>query len=130
MQVAQREGASVRLGIESVAFQKAAYQDLLGLPELASHNLIAINVVTDKVSRAMPLAARAEAGKVYIVTAPEEGGGPWIDEFLREISSFPGNTHDDYVDAATGALAMVPTGNAVATLPKIPKAIMHRPEHW
>jgi len=50
-----------------------------------------------KVARAQPLAARAEAGQVYILN------GPWVTGFLDEAEAFPEGAHDDQVDAAAGA---------------------------
>jgi predicted phage terminase large subunit-like protein len=49
--------------------------------------------------RAQPVAARAEAGEVKLVA------GPWIDEFLSELASFPEGLHDDQVDALSGAFS-------------------------
>ena len=47
--------------------------------------------------RAAPVAARAEAGEVKLVA------GPWIEEFLDELTAFPDGLHDDQVDALSGA---------------------------
>lgn len=47
--------------------------------------------------RANPFSAAAEAGNVKLVR------GPWISEFLDELEAFPGASHDDQVDAASGA---------------------------
>jgi predicted phage terminase large subunit-like protein len=60
-----------------------------------------IKVDKDKQSRAMPWAARAEAGAVRIVA------GSWVKDFIDEVVAFPSAPHDDYVDAASGAVAMV-----------------------
>jgi predicted phage terminase large subunit-like protein len=51
----------------------------------------------DKLVRARPLSAQAEAGNVRLVR------GPWLDEFLDEAEGFPDVGHDDQVDAASGA---------------------------
>jgi len=48
----------------------------------------------DKVSRAMPLAARMEAGDIFL-----RQGAPWLVEVERELMSFPVGQHDDIVDA-------------------------------
>lgn len=53
----------------------------------------------DKQVRARPLASQAEAGNVKLVR------GPWINAFLDELELFPHGSHDDQVDAASGALA-------------------------
>ena len=51
----------------------------------------------DKVSRALPLSAQAEAGNVKVVA------GDWNEAFLRELHAFPDGAHDDIVDGASGA---------------------------
>lgn len=58
--------------------------------------------------RAAPLAAQAEAGNVKIVTAP------WNEAFLSELENFPTGSHDDQVDAASGAFAMLATASLAA----------------
>lgn len=50
-----------------------------------------------KVLRAYPVSAAAEAGNVFLLR------GPWINDFLDEISVFPLGEHDDQVDAVSGA---------------------------
>ena len=52
----------------------------------------------NKEVRANPLASQAEAGNIKLVR------GPWINAFLDEIELFPLGSHDDQVDAASGAL--------------------------
>jgi len=69
----------------------------------------------DKVTRAMPFFAQAEAGNVRLVR------GAWNSEWLDEVVRFPRGAHDDQVDSASGAfgrlavatssLVMVPRGN-------------------
>lgn len=53
--------------------------------------------VTDKLIRAKPLAAQAEAGNVYIVA------GEWNEMFLSHMHGQPDLPHDDIMDAASGA---------------------------
>ena len=50
-----------------------------------------------KVVRAMGLSAQAEAGNIRIVF------GRWNQDFIEELTSFPEYTHDDQVDATSGA---------------------------
>lgn len=52
---------------------------------------------SNKVERAAPLSAAAEAGNVKLVR------GAWNEEFLDEIETFPFGRHDDQVDAVSGA---------------------------
>lgn len=54
----------------------------------------------DKVVRAKPFSAQAEAGNVALVK------GPWVDKFFAEVEAFPSpGVHDDQVDAASGAFS-------------------------
>jgi len=89
------------LGIEEALHGLAAVQELRRMPELTATTLRGIKVDKDKQSRAMPWAARAEAGAVRIVA------GSWVKDFIDEVVAFPSAPHDDYVDAASGAVAMV-----------------------
>ncbi len=50
---------------------------------------------TNKVTRAMPFLAAAEAGKVKILRRP------WNDDFLDEFADFPAAGHDDQVDCGS-----------------------------
>jgi phage terminase large subunit-like protein len=64
-------------------------------------NLSSIRVDKDKISRALPVASRAEAGKVKLVR------GNWISDFIDEATSFPHGAHDDQIDAVSGAFQMI-----------------------
>jgi predicted phage terminase large subunit-like protein len=54
-------------------------------------------VSTSKMARSDPFSAAAEAGNVKIVK------GPWNEAYLSEIELFPAGSHDDQVDASSGA---------------------------
>lgn len=60
--------------------------------------------VVDKIQRALPLSAAAEAGNVKLVR------GAWNKEFLDEVELFPFVKHDDQTDTASGAKAMLDSG--------------------
>jgi len=51
----------------------------------------------DKETRAEPLAAQMEIGRISMVRAP------WNDAFTAELAAFPRGAYDDQVDAASGA---------------------------
>ena len=93
------------IGIENVAYQAAAVQ------QAKQHLLFSVSEVRadrDKVTRARLPSSLAEDGKLYIVR------GPWTDDFLDELVSFPGGKHDDQVDALSIATYLarqyVPSG--------------------
>lgn len=88
-------------GIEEAMHGLAAIQELRREPSLADVTLRGIHVDKDKVSRALPWAARAEAGKVKLVR------GEWTSAFLDEVCAFPLGTHDDQVDTVSGGVQMV-----------------------
>lgn len=78
------------IGIESQAYQAAAVQ------QAREHLLFPIKEARadrDKVTRSRLPAALAEDGRITIVR------GPWMDDFLDELVSFPTGQHDDMVDA-------------------------------
>ena len=88
-------------GVESALHGQALVQDLLRETKLLRCVLRSIRTDKDKVTRALVWAARAEAGKVILVR------GPWIEEFLDEVCSFPNGSHDDQVDAMSLAFRMM-----------------------
>lgn len=56
---------------------------------------------SNKVERAQPFSAAAEAGNVKLVK------GSWNKDFLDEAEQFPVGKHDDMVDVASGSMAML-----------------------
>lgn len=55
----------------------------------------------DKVTRALPASSQAEAGNIKLLQAS------WNENFLRELENFPDGSHDDMVDALSGAFLML-----------------------
>ncbi len=100
------DGPLVRQGVESVGAQTGFVQTLNEDPLLAGLALFPIQVTKDKVTRALPLIARGEQGKLALVR------GEWNQKFIDELCSFPEGQHDDMVDAASGGLTLLasPTG--------------------
>jgi predicted phage terminase large subunit-like protein len=54
-----------------------------------------VKVAGDKLVRASTAEPTISAGRVML----PENSPPWVEEFLREVCSFPAGIHDDYVDA-------------------------------
>lgn len=100
-QVALADGPATRIGIEKVLFSAAATVQLLQRPELSRHTLRGIEVHKDKLTRALPFAARVDAGLVDVLRRG------WTSEFLDELGAFPNGRHDDQVDSACSAYEMV-----------------------
>lgn len=101
IQTAQTDGPSVHIGIEKTAFQLAAVQDLRREEALLGHIIRGIAPDKDKLARAMPWASRAQQGLVNLVD------GSYVKAFLDEVCDFPQGSHDDQVDAVSGAVEML-----------------------
>jgi predicted phage terminase large subunit-like protein len=105
-----KDGPSVQQGIEEKGYMSRAISDLNGDPRLRGYAIFGYPVDTDKVTRALPFAAKCGAGLVHVVNAH------WTEAYLDELCSFPMGAHDDQVDASSGAWAMTALGDAMATV--------------
>lgn len=101
--LSERQG---RHGIEKAMHGGGVVQDLRREPELVSIALEAVDVDKDKVSRATPVADRAEAGKLVFVRE-SISDDRWIQDWIDELCGFPFAAHDDRVDAVSGVFAML-----------------------
>jgi predicted phage terminase large subunit-like protein len=63
---------------------------------------------SDKVMRLVAQTALIESGKVLF---PSEA--PWLEEYLKELTSFPGSKYSDQVDSTTQALDYLTTSGRV-----------------
>jgi predicted phage terminase large subunit-like protein len=84
--------------VESNGAGKVLYQMLVreGLP------VRELKADKDKVTRALPAAARMEGGTVYFPVNAQ-----WLGDFESELLSFPTGAHDDQVDVLSYAVQMV-----------------------
>jgi predicted phage terminase large subunit-like protein len=112
-QTALADGSG-EMGLEKVAFQLAAVQELRLVQALVNFSIREVEPDKDKLTRALPWAARGEAGKVALVV------GPWIGAFLAEVCDFPFGEHDDQVDAVSGAVQMLSRTMSFADVPQAP----------
>lgn len=64
---------------------------------LAGYDVKTETMPKDKVTRAKPVSAQAEAGNIRVLRAP------WNAEFFKELENFPDGSHDDIVDVLSGA---------------------------
>jgi predicted phage terminase large subunit-like protein len=94
-QLANKFQPSVIL-VEKRASGMSLIQDL---QRTTRYSVEAINVVKDKVSRAMGVTAVCASGRVLI---PELA--PWADTWKAEMEEFPGGKYDDIVDSTVGAI--------------------------
>lgn len=70
---------------------------------LAGYNVRKSPESGDKVQRAEPLSAQAEAGNVVILRTGDAARDAWIEPFLDEACIFPNGKFKDQVDAASRA---------------------------
>ena len=95
-QVAEEDGRAVEIVVESVAGYKDAYTTMKS--EMAGFRVVKpFTSSKDKVVRATPLEALFEYGRVHVARAK------WNDLFIKHFEEFPVGTHDDIVDAVSGA---------------------------
>ena len=62
------------------------------------YNIRTKRVTGDKVTRASPASAQAEAGNIKVVR------GPWNEAFFAEAENFPGGAKDDQIDALSDCI--------------------------
>lgn len=98
------DGPDVTQGIEEKGYMSRAITDLNRDPRLHEYRIFGYPVDKDKVTRALPFAAKCGAGLVHTLNVH------WSQEYVDELCSFPNGTHDDQVDASSGAWSMI--GNA------------------
>lgn len=96
-----RDGISVRIGIEEDPGQAGISEADHLTRQLQGYNVKRNRVTKDKVTRASPVSAQAEAGTIKVLRAK------WNDDFFRELENFPDGAHDDIVDALSGAFLMI-----------------------
>ncbi len=84
----QEPGASGKTVIDHYRRRVLDGYDFRALPSTGSKEV-----------RANPVSATAEAGNLFLVE------GPWTADFLDELCAFPAGSHDDQVDALSGAFA-------------------------
>jgi predicted phage terminase large subunit-like protein len=83
-----------------IAIERAGFQ--LSLIQIAMRSGLPVRELKadkDKVSRALPLSARMEAGKVWF-----DRQSMWYSNLERELLQFPAGEHDDQVDALAYAV--------------------------
>lgn len=99
--VALLDGTEVSLGIEVAYFQSRAVDKLTRDPVLFQYNIKGYRPEADKLTRALPFAARAGSRQVYVLNRA------WTPAYIDELTSFPMGAHDDQVDATSGAYLML-----------------------
>ena len=96
-QTAAYDGPEVPIVLEQEGGSGGKESAEISVRELAGYMVRALPVTGDKLTRAGPLAAQAEAGNVRLVR------GQWNEDYLTELHGFPEGVNDDQVDASSGA---------------------------
>jgi predicted phage terminase large subunit-like protein len=89
------------IGIEQDPGSAGVFEADYYVRALAGYRVRTFRVTKDKVTRAGPVSSQVEHGNVYLVGA----GASWIEPFVQECEAFPDGSHDDQVDALSGAFA-------------------------
>ena len=92
------------VGIEAQGIQKGMVQECWSDSDLVNVGIIGIPVSQSKRIRALPVMARGESGKLFIVR------GPWNEEYIQEHVDFDLGEHDDQVDFTSGIFQMIGYG--------------------
>lgn len=87
----------VSIGIEQDPGQAGKSEAEDQVRSLSGFNAHVYPARQNKIVRAKPVSAQAEAGNIKIVR------GSWNEDFLQELQNFPDHGHDDQVDALSGA---------------------------
>lgn len=95
------DGKSVTIGIEQDPGQAGVFEAQHISRLLMGYNVKLFKPSSDKITRASPVSAQAEARNIMLVQ------GSWNDDFIRELENFPEGKHDDIVDALSGAFNML-----------------------
>ena len=98
-QTASEDGHGIAIRIEQEPGSSGkALIDQYARYVVPGYDLIGLRASGDKVTRARPFAAAVANGNIRLVR------GPWLTDFLDEMSSFPeACNHDDQVDSCVGA---------------------------
>jgi predicted phage terminase large subunit-like protein len=97
---AAQDGYITRIGLEQDPGQAGVSEVDQLIRTLSGFAVKPYKVTQDKMNRALPVSAQAEAGNIIVLK------GHWNDAFFHELENFPEGSHDDIVDALSGAFLM------------------------
>ena len=96
--LSRRHPKALRKMVEAKADGKA----IINLLKAKVPGLVAVSPQGDKATRLKAVSPFFEANNIYL---PARSIAPWVDEFVHELTTFPGAPHDDDVDACSLALS-------------------------
>lgn len=94
---AELDGLSTTIGIEKDPGQAGKFEADYYVRSLAGFDIRVYPISGDKKTRARGASAQAERGNIKLLR------GEWNSHFLQELEAFPEGSHDDQVDALSGA---------------------------
>ena len=103
---AEQDGRAVSISLPQDPGQSGKAQAQYLVKMLAGFRAKASPESGDKITRAEPFAAQAEAGNVLLLR------GPWNEAWLDELCMFPGGSFKDQVDASSRAFAELALGSS------------------
>jgi predicted phage terminase large subunit-like protein len=98
---ASHDGKTCKIGWGKDPGQAGVSQTQNFIRMLAGYWVMPSSETGDKVTRFGPASAQCQAGNVKIMR------GPWNEDFFRCLEGFPDLTHDDDVDAFSGAMDLL-----------------------
>ncbi len=98
---ARRDGGAVTVGLPQDPGQAGKQQVAWLSTQLHGFTVVASPETGAKVTRAAPVAAQVEAGRLTLMRAP------WNAAFLEELRDFPHGRKDDQVDALARAFSLL-----------------------
>lgn len=99
------DGIDVPQGIEQKGYMSRAIYDLNMDGRLHGHQIRGFPADGNKLTRALPFAAKCGAGLIHVMNAH------WTPAYVDELCSFDKGVHDDQVDASAGAWTMMDANN-------------------
>lgn len=97
-QTAEMDGVNVAIRMEQEPGSSGKIAiDHYARNVLPGYDFKGVTSTGDKVHRAKPVASAVDNGLVHVFRAP------WNADFLNELAAFPNGSHDDIVDALSGA---------------------------
>lgn len=73
--------------------------------------IIAVSPTDSKIQRVYAVSSKFESGNVYL-----PANARWVDSYIYELTTFPGGTNDDQVDATTQVLSQYKRASGLRTM--------------
>ena len=100
-ETAERDGEHVVIGLEKERGSGGLDSRNMTIRNLAGFTVKSAPITGSKEQRADPFSTQVNSGNVFCQAAS------WNKDYLEELQYFPFGTHDDQVDASSGAFKYV-----------------------